>query len=416
MKNEAITLIKNKSELTLAFVVILSIFLLSIFYEYSKYQELTNDEVFASSATILNRYEKSNYYIYKLKIDTYNTFYTRLNKEHYYEKFQKVNILFISKYIDFYDYLKGFFTKTLFIEKIESKSFNLRFYLSNKIDLAHDNNKIKELFNALFLALPLSKDLREFCANFGISHLIAISGFHLGLFSIIIYFIINLFYTYIHQKYFNHRNKKFDILIVSSFILLLYLILIDIVPSFLRSFIMFILAILFLRSNIKVLSFSTLFITFLLIIALFPSYIFSLSLWFSIVGVFYIFLFLHYFKNLPKIYMILIFNFWIFLAVNPIVHYVFYQTSHLQLFSPIITLIFTIFYPLELFLHLFGISYILDDFLKMFLDINYVTYSVQTPLLFLVIYLSFSAFAVVKKEFFYGVNILLVFFNFYVYM
>lgn len=416
MSKESVNLIETKNELLFFIFLILSIFLINIFYEYSKYKDIKEDEVFLSKATILNIYKKHNYDIYKLKTINNEIVFTKLNKQIDLKKNSFVEILFITKYISFYEYLKGFFTKTLFISKIDKKEFDLRSYLSEKINSMHEDKIVAELFNALFLALPISTQLREFCTNFAISHLIAISGFHLGIFSFIIYIFSFLVYFYIHKIYFNHRNRRFDILIISCIILLFYLILIDFVASFLRAFIMFIFAIIFLRSNIKILSFNTLLITLLFIIAFFPKYLFSLSLWFSVLGVFYIFLFLQYFKNLPKFYMLILFNFWIFFALNPIIHYFFYETSTLQLFSAFITLFFTVFYPLELFLHFIGFADLLDSLIKQFLTIQFSSYTVQTSLWFFIIYLVFSLLAVFKKEAFYIVNILLIVFNVYAYI
>lgn len=91
-------------------------------------------------------------------------------------------------------------------------------------------------------------------------------------------------------------------MIITIITLFCYLFLTNMVPSLLRAFIMFFLAFIFLRSNVKVLSFQTLLITFLIIVTIYPKYIFSISLWFSVTGVFYIFLYIKYFKNLPKIF------------------------------------------------------------------------------------------------------------------
>ena len=66
--------------------------------------------------------------------------------------------------------------------------------IANKKDLYDD---IKELFNALFLATPINKSLRDKCVDFGVSHLIALSGFHLGVLSFVLYWVVYLFYKFI---------------------------------------------------------------------------------------------------------------------------------------------------------------------------------------------------------------------------
>ncbi|WP_411904386.1 ComEC/Rec2 family competence protein, partial [Salmonella enterica] len=89
----------------------------------------------------------------------------------------------------------------------------------------------------------------------------------------------------------------------------------------------------------------TLFYTFLIVIALFPQYIFNIGFWFSIFAVFYIYLFIQYFKDGNKVWLYIFFNIWMFLIFNPIVHYFFAQTALEQFYSIPITIFFTIFYP-----------------------------------------------------------------------
>ena len=77
-----------------------------------------------------------------------------------------------------------------------------------KINSNHQDKMISELFQALFLALPISKELRDICTNYGISHLIALSGFHLGVLSFVIYWIFYFPYTYLHKRYFLYLNRE----------------------------------------------------------------------------------------------------------------------------------------------------------------------------------------------------------------
>ena len=258
--------------------------------------------------------------------------------------------------------------------------------------------------------------MRDIFAKYGISHLIAISGFHLGVISLVLYFIFNLLYKPIHQKYFPYRNKRFDILIFISLILFSYLLFTNLVPSLLRAFMMFVFGIFLLRNNIKLLSFETLFIIVLIIITLFPKLLFSLSLWFSVAGVFYIFLFIQYFNNLNKYIQLIIFNFWIYLAINPVTHYFFGTTSLEQLYSPLLTLLFTIFYPLTAFLHIIGFGGLFDNILINFLDAQIDSSELFTPLWFFTIYLFFSFTAILYKYSFYLLNILFILFSSYLYL
>ena len=267
------------------------------------------------------------------------------------------------------------------------------------------------MYSALFLAIPINENIRNFSSNLGISHLIAISGFHLGVISLVLYFIISFLYSKIHSKFIPYRNKKFDIMIIISVILFMYLIFINTPASFLRAFVMFIFAFYLLRSNIKVISFESLFIISLVIISLFPKLIFSLSLWFSISGVFYIFLFLKYLQHINKVLQLILFNIWIYLAINPIVHYFFPITTMEQLYSPIISILFTIFYPISVLLHLFNIGYLFDIGLNYYINMEVKSYEIYTSNWFLILYIFSSLFAVFKKEVFVLLNILFISYN-----
>lgn len=288
--------------------------------------------------------------------------------------------------------------------------------INNFIYSQHINDDISSLYSALFLAINVNEQIRQLCSNFGISHLVAISGFHLGVISFVLYFLISLLYSPIHQKYFPYRNKRFDLLIVISIILFSYLLFVDLVPSLLRSFVMFIFGLFLLRNNIKILSFETLLIIVLIIIALFPKLLFSISLWFSVAGVFYIYLFLHYFKNLNKYFQFILFNFWIYFAMNPIVHYFFGTTSLEQLYSPIITLIFTLFYPLAAALHILNIGNLLDSLLELLLSYEVQTKEVFTPLWLFISYIIISLFSIFSKKAFVVLNILFLLFGLYLFI
>lgn len=389
------------------------VFIVTIFYEYSKYKDFKEEELLRVDATLVNIYPKNNFDVLKLKTTSY-TFFTSINKNHEYIKNDSLSLVILTNNVSFIKFLKGFYTKSILYES--QKNTTLTYTMMQKINEQHQSKSLQELFNALFLAKPLNSVLRDFFANLGISHLIAISGFHLGVLSFYIYFIFNIIYAPFHQKYMPYRNKRFDLLIVTTVLLFLYLLLTGIVPSLFRAFIMFCMGFYLLRRNIKVLSFETLLMTLLIILALYPKYIFSISLWFSLFGVFYIFLFLKYFQNLSKIWIVLLFNFWIFASFNPIVHYFFTNTSYEQLLSPFITLFFTLFYPIELFAHFLGFGFFLDEYLIIFLNYKINTFDVITPLWFFIIYVVVSFISIVKKEAFIVLNILLFIFNIYLYL
>lgn len=405
---------KEKSKQIVTILFLFFIFLLNLSIEYSKYLDLIEEEIFETQVEVLNIYQKDDFDILKLKASNFD-FFTSFPKDEKIDKFQILNIVFISKDISFLEYLKGFYTKTVYFDFLE-KEEKFKDEIIKKINSNHQDKMISELFQALFLALPISKELRDICTNYGIAHVIALSGFHIVVLSFCIYWIVYFPYSFFHQKFFPYRNKRFDILIFTLIFLLYYLILTDIVPSLLRAFVMFCLGIYLLRSNIKIFSYMTLFYTFLIVIAFFPKYIFSLGFWFSIIAVFYIYLFMQYFKNLNKYFQLFFFNLWMFLIFNPIVHLFFPQTTIEQFLSIIITIAFTLFYPFEIVAHTFDFAIYFDEYIKKFLEYKFFVYEVKTPLYFFIVYLIFSFLSIFYKKAFLVLNILMILFNLFLYL
>ena len=394
-------------------LVLIGIFIINISIEYKKYEELIYEEIFESKVEVVNIYDKKDYQVLKLKAENFS-FYTSLNSDIKLEKLDILNIGFISKEVTFIEYLKGFYAKNIYFDKLEREK-TFKDNVINKINLNHNDEMISELFQALFLAIPISSNLRDICTNYGISHLIALSGFHLAVISFIIYWILHIPYFYIHKKYLPYRNRRFDLLLVCMIVLFIYLIFVGIVPSLLRALVMLVISLFLLRNNIKIFSFKTLLYTVFLILSFIPIFMFSLGFWFSVIAVFYIFLYLKYFSNINKYTSIIFFNFWIFLVFNPIVHFFFANTSYEQLLSPFLTIFFSLFYPLEIFLHIFDIAIYFDSFIKDFLEHKIDVFEIKTSIYFLVIYLAFSFYSIFKKRIFIALNILAILFNIYLY-
>ena len=394
-------------------LLLIFLFLISVSIEYTKFLDLKKEDIFEVDASILNIYPKDNFDILKFKTANFE-FFSKLRKD---ENLKRLDLIFCTidtRNIDFISYLKGIYTNIIYFEKVENK-IGFKEKIIQNIKNNHTNLQIIEFFNTLFLAIPVSQDLRDIFTNYGISHVVALSGFHLVVLSFVIYWILYFPYSYFHQRFFPYRNKKFDILLVSIAILFYYLVLTDVVPSLLRAFVLFCLGIFLLRSNIKIISYLTLLYTFLIVVALYPKYIFSIGFWFSTVAVFYIYLFMQYFKNINKIVSMLFFNIWMFLIFNPIVHYFFPQTSIEQFYSIIITIFFTIFYPFEIVAHIFHFSSYFDKYIEIFLNYKFYVYEVKTPLLFLISYVVCSFVSIFNKKAFFILNILMLGFNVYMY-
>lgn len=393
---------------------LLFVFMINILFNYLSYKELKKEYIFETKAEVLNIYPKEKFDVIKLKGDGFE-FFASFSKDENIKKLDFLNVVFDTRNITFYTYLKGFFTKILYFERGE-KNNSVKEKIIKNIEENHDDFMIRELFNALFLAIPVSSQLRDIITAYGIAHVVALSGFHIVVLSFVIYWILYFPYSFLQNRYFPYRNRRFDILIITMAILFYYLLLTDIVPSLLRAFVLFSLGLYLLRSNIKVISYLTLFYTFLIVIALFPQYIFNIGFWFSIFAVFYIYLFIQYFKNGNKILLYIFFNIWMFLIFNPIVHFFFAQTAIEQFYSIPITIFFTIFYPLEIVAHIFNISSYFDDYLKIFLENKIYVYEVFTPLYFFILYILFSFFSIWSKKSFFILNILMIGFNFYLYI
>jgi len=404
--------IKNR-QFTLILILIF-ILLLNLSYKYMQYLDFKHENIFETKVEVANIYKKDKYDILKLKSSNFE-FFTNVKKDESLNKFDALNIVIDTRKVDFVGYLKGFYTNILYFDKLDRKQ-TFKDKIINNIKKNHEDERIIELFNALFLAVNVSKELRDVFVNYSITHVIALSGFHLLVLSFVIYWLLYFPYSFFQTRYFPYRNRKFDILLITLAILLYYLILTGIVPSLLRAFIMYCLGIYLLRSNIKILSYMTLVYTFFIVIAFFPQYIFSIGFWFSIFAVFYIYLFIQYFKNYNKFMLYIFFNIWMFLVFNPIVHYYFPQTSFEQFYSIPITMFFTIFYPVQIIAHIFGVSSYFDEYLKIFIENKINVYNIFTPLYFYILYLLTSFLSIFSKKAFWLLNILMLGFNLYMYL
>ena len=409
-----ITKIKNINKFLIAVFVLIMIFLVNLSIEYSKYLDLTYEEIFETKAEVINIYQKTNHDILRVKADNFE-FFTNISKEEGLKKTDLLNITFISKNLSFLDYLKGFYATTLYFDFLP-KEENFKDKIIKKIEQNHTEPLIKELFLAMFLATPISVELRNICTNYAITHLIALSGFHLVAITFLIYWSLYFPYSYFHTRFFPYRNKKYDLLMVSMLFLFYYLILTNIVPSLLRAFVMSVLGIFLLRSNIKIVSFETLFFASLISLSLFPNFLFSIGFWFSVIAVLYIFLFLKYFQNLNKYLQILFFNIWMFLVFNPIIHYFFPQTAYEQFISIILSIFFAPFFIFEVFAHIFDFAIFFDDYINTFLNYEIASFDFKTNLYFFLFYVFVSFLSIFYRYAFYLLNLSFVAFNILLYI
>ena len=415
-KNEGIftlELFESKKEIFIFSLLMIVIFSFNLYQKYNQFLEIKTSKFYNTDAKILKQYQKisktgKTYHVLKIKSDDGYSFFTTNYGDLKDINGREISIGFITDKIDFRSFLSGFYAPSYDIrlhEYRESFRDKINSYITNQ----HENPKMKELFSALFLAEPISKDLREDVSYLGISHLIAISGFHLGVLFGILFFLFRYIYIYFQNLYFPYRNIKFDLTILILALLFAYMALIGFVPSVVRAFVMMAFGFFLFHRSFKIISFEVLFVTILFILAILPNFLFSIGFWFSISGVFYIYLFLKHFSHLKNWQIFLLLNFWVYIAMIPVVHYIFTTFSLHQLFSPFLTMAFSIFYPLEMFLHAVGLGDLLDSFiLKLFSGKDEV-YELKTPLWFLLIYLFASIVCIFQKSFIYvilGMNFL----------
>jgi len=150
----------------------------------------------------------------------------------------------------------------------------------------------------------------------------------------------------------------------------------------------------FFSRGIKILSFETLAITILGILAFCPPLFFSLSFWFSVAGVFFLFVFLHHFSHLNKWLMFILLDIFVFISMIPIVHATFPIFTLLQLTSPLSSIVFIVFYPLGVFLHVINLGGILDNLLLGFLHVKAQSYTLMVEPWILMPYIGISLLAI----------------------
>jgi competence protein ComEC len=398
-----VQLFEKKSEVFIFLGIMMLLFAVNLFWQYKSYEALHHSKFFHTQATVINQYQKTSkrgkvYHVLKCKsIEGYSFITTN------YEDIKALNgrdirIGLITDRVSFIDFLKSFYAPSFEIELLAYHD-SLKSHLQHAITTQHDTPMMKELFSALFLATPISKRLRERVSMLGISHLIAISGYHLSFLFGLIYLLLSKPYALLQDRYFPYRNRRFDLSVGIIMLLFWYVWLLDFTPSLIRSFVMMAFAFFLFHRNVRILSFEVLGVAVLFILAIKPTLLFSIGFWFSVSGIFYIYLFLHYFKGLNKWWIFIMINVWVYLAMIPIVHTIFPDFSFYQFLSPLLSMLFGIFYPLEMLLHLMGMGDLLDGLLEKLFMLQGEIYTLKTPLWYLALYIFASFLAIFHRRF-----------------
>ncbi|WP_459105830.1 ComEC/Rec2 family competence protein [Helicobacter pylori] len=382
----AFELLTTPKEYLLCGVILSLLLALNLYLEYLNYQKLDFSKPTSLNAQILLQYPKTKdqktYFVLKLQSKGM-IFYSTIKEPLKNLQYRYAQFFGKIKPCSFLESLKSCFFQTYSFSLTRKQDF--KSHVRRFIDSAHSSALVGNLYRALFIGDSLNKDLRDRANALGINHLLAISGFHLGILSASVYFLFSLFYTPLQKRYFPYRNAFYDIGVLVWVFLLGYLLLLDFLPSFFRAFLMGLLGFLACFFGVRLLSFKLLILACCIAIALLPKLLFSVGFLLSVCGVWYIFLFLKhtqaFFKTssfLVRSFQVISLSILVFLNMLIIVHAFFPMFSPYQLFSIPLGLIFIVFFPLSLLLHAVDLGSLLDGILNMPLTIP--TISVSSPL------------------------------------
>ncbi|MEA1920984.1 MAG: ComEC/Rec2 family competence protein [Campylobacterota bacterium] len=360
MRLERVALFDTRS-LGLFLLAIFIIASTSLLFEYTQYRELKTFDDAEVEAQVINHYIKTKnektYSVLKLRFQGKGV-YTIASKDLKNLRGRTVGLRVWTKRLTFLDYLKGFYIHSVLLHVKP----DLALYEKARRAIAsqHHNVLMQELYGALFTAAPMRPELREKLSASGTSHLLAISGFHLGVLSLILLALFTAPYRFFQERYFPYRHRHRDLFMLSAVVMLGYLIFLGFIPSLLRAFAMMLIAYFLYDRGMKVISMQTLALTVLLLSALWPTLIFSMGFWLSVSGVFYIFLFLKYFSDLKKWQIALGIAVWVYLMMLPISLYLFETFSLYHPLSILWSLLFLPFYVASLLLHVMGFGGLFD--------------------------------------------------------
>ena len=346
---------------------LLSLLLIRLFFSYQDYREFISKPFYYTYVDVCQAYEKTKkgkrYQVLKVTNNEGLTFYTTTHRKKSLSHTQLRLQIFPDAKISFWGYLGTFYVKSR-IKEVSEGSLGVMDSLLQKVSSQHEHRVLQSFYKAIFFATPLDQDLREKISMLGVSHLVALSGFHLGILWALLYGVLHLLYKPFQQKYFPYRHALFDVGLLTLVLLGGYVWFVGAPPSLLRSYAMLLVGWSMLLLGIELLSFAFLATIFMVLLVLLPSLLVSLGFWLSVAGVFYIFLLLHHTKGLDnRLITLLVIPIGIFLFMLPVVHMIFDVTTGYQLLSPLLSLLFIPFYPLVMLLHLSGFGDLLDTVL-----------------------------------------------------
>ena len=390
------------------FIAIFALALLcgaKIGYEYYKYLDLPFDSPKEIKAQILLQYQKTKpdkpnkpYTVMKLESAGHIFYITsKENLKDLQGRFVRVYGKLNSKtQCDFLSYFRSCFFIAFSISLMPQKEFSAP--LKNYFSSQHTSPIHASLFGALFFADSLSKSWRDVANRLGLAHIIAISGFHLGVLSAFLFALFAPFYRFFQSRFFSYRNELYDLGAIILCFMCGYLVLLDFTPSFLRALVMGILGFLLLFWGLEIVNFKLLALVGCICVALFPSAAFNVGFILSMAGVFYIFLFVKYCPKVHFVWYWAAFNVVIFFSITPVVHYFFPYFSPYQLVSIPVSLAFVVAFSLMIFLHIVGFGGVFDRALDMVINLEIPSIDYYLPLPLMLCYVALSLGSIFSKK------------------
>lgn len=252
--------------------------------------------------------------------------------------------------VTFVDFLKGIHARGVIIEVYPSLSLKEQWY--RRIASAHEDQWMRELYGALFVATPMSQEFQSLVGAMGLSHILSISGYHYGIISLIAYFLLRNPYRWFQNRYFPYRHGNRDLFFIVIGILFFYLWALEFIPPMVRAFGMIAVGYWLYDRGIKIISLQTLLISIGVLLAFFPTLFFSLGFWFSSFGVLSIFIFIRYYEHWKPWQIFLALHIWCYLVLLPISLSIFGTFGWAHIGSIPLALVFNLYYPVVLALHL----------------------------------------------------------------
>lgn len=411
----------TKSSFALTILFFLGLLIVRLGFAYSDRSEFITKPFYFTYADVLSVEDRSNttypHTLLKLQSDDGLEFYTRSYDDVPHDA-KRVRVeIFPDANITFFNFLGTFFIDSRLKEVVPVEK-NIKDYVVENIKDQHNDNLTSNIYPAIFFNTPLSKEIRDKVIVLGASHLIALSGFNLTILWGVVFGILALVYKPLQSRFFPHRYSIIDLGLISILFLGVYVWFADFSPSLIRAYAMVVFGWMMLIMGLELVSFSFLAFIVTVLLVIYPKFLASISFWFSVAGVFYIMLVSHHSKNINK-YLIgfVIMPISMFLLMQPIVHSIFGQTSPYQLLSIPLELVYVVFYPAMMFLHIVGFGGIFDSSLVRLLNFapNELKESIL-PIYMLILYIVLSAASIFYRFLFFILLALSFFYSLYLFI